>query len=36
MAVLGLRARTVAAAGERGWTLVDMKNDWGRIWTGDE
>jgi phosphoglycolate phosphatase-like HAD superfamily hydrolase len=33
---VGVLDKGLDEAGERGWTLVDMKNDWGQIWTGEE
>ncbi|WP_424929272.1 HAD family hydrolase [Amaricoccus tamworthensis] len=31
---IGVLNRGLDEAGERGWTLVDMKEDWSRVWTG--
>ncbi len=31
---IGVLNRGLDEAAERGWTLVDMKQDWSRVWTG--
>jgi phosphoglycolate phosphatase-like HAD superfamily hydrolase len=33
---MGRLAEGLDQAADRGWTVVDMKNDWSRVWSGDE
>lgn len=33
---IGVLNRGLDEAEQRGWLLIDMKNDWGKIWTGNQ